>query len=148
APEASVAATATIGSAGGTLNATAADGTRFALTIAAGSVSDGTQITMTPLASLGGPRWAGKLIGAVQLAPEGLVLVHGGTLTITPARAVPVSRQIGIGYDGAGSDLREVPLAPTRSAIQIPLAHFSGAGLGDSPGGATPPSGGSTTMDF
>lgn len=141
------ATTATIGSAGGTLTATAANGTRFNLAIAAGSVPAGTQITMTPLASLGGPSWVGKLIGAVQLAPEGLVLVHGGTLTITPTTPVPVRRQVAVGYDGTGSDLREVPLAPTTSQIQIPLAHFSGAGAGDSSGGI-PSSTGSTILDF
>lgn len=147
-PETGQAASATMGSAGGTLTATAANGTRFRLDIPAKSVPDGTQITITPLSSLSGARWVGRLIGAVQLAPEGLVLVHGATLTITPARPVPVRDQVAVGYTGGGSDLHEVPLAPTTKQIQIPLAHFSGVGLGDSPGGPPPPSTGSTILDF
>lgn len=140
------AASATIGTAGGTLSAIAANGTGFRLDIPSGSVADGTVITMTPLSALGGPAWAGKLVGAVQLAPEGLALMHGATLTITPKTNVPIGNQIALGYGRSGSDLREVALAPTRAAIQIPLAHFSGAGLGNVPGGAgTPPATGSPT---
>ena len=140
------AASATIGTAGATLTAIAANGTRFRLDIPANSVPDGTKITMTPLSALSGPAWAGKLVGGVQLAPEGLVLMRGAMLTITPKTKVPIGNEIGVGYARSGSDLHEVPLAPTRAAIEIPLAHFSGAGLGDVPGGAgTPPGTGSTT---
>ncbi len=56
--------------------------------------------------------------------------------------------QLAVGYTGTGSDLHEVPLAPTRSAIEIPLTHFSGAGASDAPAGTTPPSTGSTILDF
>lgn len=137
--ESAQAASATIGSAGGTLNATAADGTRFRLDIPSGSVPDGTQITMTPLSSLAGAAWTGKLVGAVQFAPEGLLLAHGATLTITPKSRVPVANQVAFGYGAGGGDLHEVPLAPARTAVEIPLAHFSGAGLGNAPGGASAP---------
>ena len=129
-PESSQASTATIGSAGGMLSATAADGTRFTLDIAANSVPNGTQITMTPLSALGGGGFSRKFVAGVQLAPEGLELVHGGTLTIVPSHSVPITRQVAYGYGGSGDDLHEVPLAPRR-AIQIPLAHFSGVGLLD-----------------
>lgn len=127
AQETSNAATATIGSAGGTLDATAADGTRFHLVIAANSVPDGTQITMTPVSALGNVGSA-KFVAGVQLAPEGLFLIHGGTLTIIPSHQLPIASQVGYGYDGAGDDVHRVPLLPTR-AIVIPLAHFSGVGL-------------------
>ena len=145
------AATATIGSGGGKLTATAANGTVFELAIAAGSVPDGTQITMTPLSTVGGTGWAGRFVGGVQLGPEGLTLLHGGTLTIVPTHRIPVADQVAFGYTGTGADLVQAPLAPTRSAIEIPLAHFSGAGLGDSPSGAgaaAPPSSGGDDADF
>ena len=144
--ESAQAASATIGKAGGTLTATAADGTSFRLDIPANSVPDGTEITMTPLSSLTDAVWAGKLVGAVQLAPEGLLLMRGATLTITPKTKVPLANQIALGYTGDGSDLQKIALAPTRPAIEIPLAHFSGAGLGSAHGGAgAPPSTGSAT---
>lgn len=135
APETSTAATATIGATGGTLDATAADGTRFHLVIAANSVPDGTQITMTPVSSLGGVRSGGKFVAGVQLAPEGLVLIHGGTLTITPSHPVAIANQVGYGYDGTGDDVHRVPLLPTRPIV-IPLAHFSGVGVLDGVAGA------------
>ncbi|WP_310963702.1 hypothetical protein [Nocardioides terrisoli] len=145
-PEAAQAVTKAIGHRGGTLTTTGADGTKFTLAIAAGSVPDGTAITMTPLASLTGSGWAGKLIGAVQLEPSGLTLVHGGTLTITPVHAVPVAHQVAFGYEAGGSDLGRVPFGPTR-AMRIPIAHFSGAGAADD-GGTAPPSTGSSIVDF
>jgi hypothetical protein len=129
-PETSHASTASIGSAGGTLSTTAADGTRFRLDIPAHSVPDGTQITMTPLSSLGVGGFSKKFVAGVQLAPEGLDLVHGGTLTILPSRAIPLTRQVAYGYNGTGDDVHQVPLSPKR-AIVIPLAHFSGVGLLD-----------------
>ncbi len=141
------AASATIGSAGGTLKLTDANGTAVRLDVPAGSVPDGTRITMTPLSSLTGGKWFGKLVGGVQLAPEGLLLARGGTLTITPKARVPVRNQVAAGYAGGGSDLHELPLAPTRAAIEIPLAHFSGAGIGNVAGGAGAPQAGSSAGD-
>ena len=141
------AASGTIGSFGGTLSAQAANGTRFLLTVPAKSVPDGTQITMTPLTALTNAKWFGTLIGGVQLAPEGLALVHGATLTITPKTRVPAADQVAAGYSGDGSDLHEVPLAPSRIAIVIPLSHFSGAGLGRQPGGASLSKPAGTSMD-
>ena len=101
---------------------------------------------MVPLSSLTGAKWAGKLVGAVQLGPQGLLLTRGATLTITPKIKVPLAHQIAVGYTANGSDLHEIPLAPTRTAIQIPLSQFSGAGLGNVAGGAgAPPATGSAT---
>jgi hypothetical protein len=129
------AATATIGGAGGSLQAIGPNGTRYLLTIPPNSLAQDTTITMTPLGGLSGARFTGKLIGGVQFAPEGLLLLRGATLTITPRHPVPVRRQIPFGYGGSGTDLHLVALTPSRGKIEIPLAHFSGAGVGDSPAG-------------
>ncbi len=134
------AASAVIGAAGGSLSASAADGTGFTLEVEAGSVPDGTTITMTPLSSVTHASWAGKLAGGVQLEPEGLALLHGGTLTVVPRHRLPVSRQVAFGYTGGGAGLHEVTLAKSRKRIEIPLAHFSGAGVGSAgPGAGSPP---------
>jgi hypothetical protein len=147
-PETTQAATATIGSAGGALDATAADGTQFHLVIPAQAVPDGTQVTMTPISSLGAVGSA-RFVAGVQLAPEGLVLIHAGTLTITPSHAVPIAGQIAYGYDGTGDDVHQVPLAPTH-AVVIPVDHFSGLGLLDAAAQAAEQalhSSGSTILD-
>jgi hypothetical protein len=146
--ETAQASSATIGSAGGTLTATAADGTKFTLTLPAGSVPDGTQITMTPVSSIGGPSSVGKLIAGVELAPDGLALYRGGTLTITPAHALSNANQAAYSYSGTGTDLHQELLLPTR-AIEIPLAHFSGWDVVQPPppGGLPSPTG-STILDF
>jgi hypothetical protein len=82
----------------------------------------------------------------VQLVPEGLLLMRGAMLTISPKTRIPLANQVVVGHTGAGSDLHAIPLAPTRTTIEIPLAHFSGAGLGNASGGAgTPPDSGSAT---
>ena len=136
------AATATIGPAGGTLRATGPGGTGYLLTIPSGSVAQSTAITMTPLQSLTGAPFAGKLAAGVQFAPEGLLLFHGASLIITLAHKVPAGRRIGLGFSAGGAGLHVVPLVPSTKRIEIPVAHFSGVALGDAPGGADGATGG------
>ena len=126
-----------IGPAGGTVSATAADGTAFRLTIPANSVPDGTQITIAPLSSLTSARWFGKLVGGVQLGPEGLLLMHGATLTVIPKHRVPVQNWVPVSYSGQGQDVHLVPVGLSRSVIEIPVADFSGYGVGNSTSGAS-----------
>jgi hypothetical protein len=136
--EPGAAATATIGKSGGTLRATGANGVRYTLTINPGSLAQDTSITMTPLSKLTGGDFRDAFVGGVQFAPEGLLLVKGAMLTIAPPRRVPVRRQVALGYDGGGSGLHVVPIAPSRKQIQIPIVHFSGVGVGSSPDGSGP----------
>lgn len=148
-PETALAATATIGKAGGTVTATGADGTKFMLSVAAGSVSDGTQVTMTPLSAVSDAKWAGKFVGAVQLAPQGLPLYKGGTLTVTPRKPVPKADRVAFGENDTGSNVSEVPLTPAKGT-KAPIAYLSDYGIADAPDGAedvSPPSA-SSIMDF
>jgi hypothetical protein len=142
------AASATIGTAGGSLQATGPNGTRYLLTIPPNSLAQDTAITMTPLGGLSGARFAGKLVGGVQFAPEGLLLFRGATLTISPRHPVPARRQVPFGYTGTGADVHIVPLAPAKGKIEIPLAHFSGAGVGNSPAGPAGAPAASDNADF
>ena len=72
-------AVATIGAAGGTLDATGADGTAYKLTIPAGALVSDADLSMTPVSSIGGLPFD-SLVGAVDLQPDGLQL-------LTPARS-------------------------------------------------------------
>jgi len=67
---------------GGSLTATAADGTTFNLTIPANALVQPTTITMTPILSVGGLPGTLRLVDGVQLAPDGLRLSQLATLTI------------------------------------------------------------------
>ena len=66
--DAARAVTQLVPTTGGTLRASAADGTTFTLTIPADALLSPEQITMTPVTSLAGTTMS--LLGAVQLEPE------------------------------------------------------------------------------
>jgi hypothetical protein len=116
------AATATIGSAGGTLMATAADGSKFMLVVPPNALSADTDITMTPIASTTGAPWSQA--SGVRLEPEGLQFLQFATLTIEPASAVPVAQQVVAGAL-KGSELF-LALPDVGSALsRIHLLHFT-----------------------
>jgi hypothetical protein len=124
-------ASALIPAKGGTLSATGADGTVFTLNIPAGALLVDTEIRMTPVSSLDGLTFSGGLGGAVQFEPDGLFFYQDVTLTIIPAQAIPVERQIMFGFDGDGKNASlAIPVVDSKN-IQIRLQHFSGAGVGN-----------------
>jgi hypothetical protein len=76
-----------IGAEGGTLRATAADGTRFELAIPPNALDFTETITMTPASAVDNLPLSGGLAGAVSLEPAGLTFYEPATLTIAPARS-------------------------------------------------------------
>lgn len=123
------AATALIGRDGGTLTATAADGTIFTLTIPAKALLSGEQITMTPLMAATGLPFTGGLVAAVQLEPNGLRLLELATLAIATPQPIPLAAQTPIAWRGQGNDLHLHALTRDPRTIQFKLTHFSGAGM-------------------
>lgn len=126
--DAARATTAVLGTAGGTVSATAADGTTFTLTIPdRGLAVPDTSITMTPIATVGKVPLPGTLAGGVRLEPHGLQLFGAATLEIKPAgappAAAPVSAALGT-FDG-GKDVHVEPSLPAGRTLRIPLSHFS-----------------------
>jgi hypothetical protein len=121
----------TVGSTGGTLGTTAADGSQFTLTIPADALTEDTVISMTPIISASGVPLTGGLVAGVQFAPDGLFLKKDATLTIVPAVSVPVGNQTFLGYSGAGNDLHLVPPASPTAEIKMLIGHFSGNMLGN-----------------
>jgi len=110
---------------GGSVEATGADGSRFVLTIPAGALPHPQTITLVPVISAGGLPFSGGLAAGVDMRPEGLRLVTPATLTITPARAVPVRDQIAFSTRGDGAELHMVPLPRDPARIEIQVMHFS-----------------------
>ena len=103
-----------IGPAGGTLTVTSTNGTVYRLTILEGALPYELDISMTPVASLGGLPAEVELVAAVQIEPEGFPLSAPAVLVITPAEATGISgehRLVGIGFGSGGSDFHFTPLS-------------------------------------
>ena len=117
---------------GGTITATAADGSVFTLTFPANALLSDESITMTPVQTISGLPLSGGFAAAVQVAPEGLELMNPATLTIQPATSVPASNQMGFGYEASGQDFYLYPLDAT-SGISMHILQFSTYGEGIDP---------------
>lgn len=127
-PQTDAAATGSVTlEAGGTISATAADGTTFELLVPAEAVAEDTEITMTPLSDVGGLE--ASAVHAVQLEPEGLEFYELVRLTITPASEIPVADQMLFEAAGDGSDAGLAMLDPTSADIVLLLEHFSAGGV-------------------
>ncbi len=120
------AVTEVIGFKGGTISATAADGTVFTLTVPADSLRQVTSITMTPVARLDGLPFGNGTDATVDLQPSGLLFDVPATLDIAPATPIPPGERILYGY----SDDRLVFAEPVLKSegIAIVVTHFSGYG--------------------
>ncbi len=122
------ATTQTVTPDGGTLTATAADGTVYSLVIPPDALLLETAITMTPIVSVAGEDFpAGPVLG-VDLQPSGLRLYEFATLTIVPSQLGPTAAIAGFSYEGAGDDLHPYPAALHAGRIVLHVIHFSGAG--------------------
>jgi hypothetical protein len=124
------AASAFIGTQGGSLTTTGADGSRFTLEIPPGALIQDTGITMIPITSMTGLPLSGGMGAAVQLEPSGLAFYDFVTLTVDPAQEIALEEQIPIGYSGEDHALTIPFVAPGSQAFQLKLLHFSGAGVG------------------
>jgi hypothetical protein len=122
------ATTAVIPATGGTLTATGTDGSVFTLIIPDKALGSDEKVTMTPLSAVNGLPFSGGLVAGVQLEPDGLELFQMATLTIKPAKDVPIANQVAVSYHGSGDNLHMQPLDPT-SGISMHILHFSGDGV-------------------
>jgi hypothetical protein len=127
--EAVRAASALIGTEGGSLTATAADGSTYRLDIPADALAAPTVITLTPAAASGLPIGGGSTLAGLQLEPNGMVFANPVRLTITPATAVALDRQILVQWPNDGTGVGFAAPDPAQSGLQILLMHFSGVGL-------------------
>jgi hypothetical protein len=113
---------------GGTMTATASDGTKFTLTLPQYALLNATDITLTPVASVGGSPLSNGLVGAAQIKPDGLELQKPGTLTIEPPSGSPIAQQTGFLFHGTGNDFHLYPL-DMKQKLTMELTHFSTPGV-------------------
>ena len=114
---------------GGTVSLTSADGSKFTLEVPPGALDTETTITMTAVKSMDGAPLDSKTPTAVQLEPSGLFFNELVTLTVVPAKAIPIKEQIIFGYEGDGKDYHLAVVDPKSKDIKIKLIEFSGAGV-------------------
>lgn len=124
-------ARATLDATGGSITATAADGRRYTLTVPAGALSAATEITATPVVSMGSAPLAAGLRGAVRFGPAGLRLAVPATLRIEGAGAAAPTGTTLVGFvrSGDGTSMQLVPPAVVAGALQMDVRHFSDAGV-------------------
>lgn len=120
---------AVIQTSGGTLTATAADGTVFTLTIPPNALLSSETITMTPIAMIEKLPMSGGLIAAVQLEPSGLRLFEAATLVLKTPRPIPLGTESPVAWKKNGNDFHNYPLQIDPNTITFKLLHFSGAGV-------------------
>jgi len=124
------AVTKDIPTAGGSISATAGNGTVFTLTIPPDALLSKERITMTPVAGIDGLPLSGGLAAGVDLAPSGLRLFQMATLTMTPAAAIPIAEEVTFAWRGSGDEFFLYPPELDRSNISMKLMHFGGYGVG------------------
>jgi hypothetical protein len=125
------AATMLITSAGGSLTATASDGTVFTLTFPVGALQGDQQIKLTPVSAIDGLPFSGGLVGGVQMAPEGLRLLQAATLTIESPKTVAAQgfETVAFGYHQNGEGLYLAPANASGNVMTLQVWHFSGEGV-------------------
>lgn len=111
---------------GGSLEATAGDGTRYVLSIPDDALLFDTEITMTPVAAAAGFDVPGTTLAGVQLEPDGLRLYDWATIEVFPASGDARQPALAYGYHGDGQELHGQPLALDPDRIVVDVLHFSG----------------------
>ncbi|HXI91093.1 MAG TPA: hypothetical protein VNO24_13845 [Blastocatellia bacterium] len=125
------AVSATMAEKGGTLSVTAANGTTFTLTIPPDALVSEEDIAMTPVAAIPDLPFSQGLGGggAVQLGPEGLLLVKPATLMIQPASPISVDQQCPFAWYKAGEDFHLSPLSLDLTTLTMDVDNFKGYGI-------------------
>ena len=123
-------ASARVPRSGGSVSLTAADGSNFMLDVPSDALDADTIITMTAVKSISGAPLDNNNPTAVQLEPSGLFFKEMATLTIVPARDIPMKQQVIFSYEGDGKDYHLALIDPKSKDIKVKLMRFSGAGVG------------------
>ena len=121
--------TAMISRSGGTLSATATDGTTYKLEIPSGALDADTQVALYPVISVATlPH--GTLAAAAQFTPDGLTLAYPATLTIGLAPGASADKLLGFSYSGDGANAVPRPVVVDGRTATLQVTHFSGGGAG------------------
>ncbi len=123
-PDTARRATRTIGSLGGTVTATGADGTVYALRVPPGAVAADTAISIAPTTLGGLDAIASATPYAVEFGPSGLQFAIPATLSITPPLIAPAAPDFVVTSDGTGVGIEPLATGPNGSLL-ISVEHFS-----------------------
>ena len=114
---------------GGTLSATAADGTVFTLEIPPNAFLSDKTVTMTPVAAIQGLPFSGGLVAALDLQPSGVYLREGARLTIHTSSPVSQTEETTFAWNGSGEDFFLYPPVAANGDLQMSVSHFGGYGV-------------------
>lgn len=131
---------ATIGSGGGRVTATASSGVTYTLEIPAGALSAPVRISLTPISDMGSAPLARQTFGAVLLEPSGLILSIPATLRIGATPTLTGGRKL-VGFSSANDGSKfAINLARVDgSSALVNLTHFSiGGGAAATPADILP----------
>lgn len=123
------AATATIGSAGGSVSVRAPDGTSYTLEVPEAALDAPVAITITPLARLGGLPLASTPLAALKLEPAGTEFRLPSLLRIVPPTAIPRSGLVGLGFSGPAEAVGLQPFTVAAGELRMLVGHFSGVAI-------------------
>lgn len=121
--------TATVDASGGSVTATAVDGTTYTLSVPAGAISNPTLVGLYPVTSLATLPGGASLVAGVQFTPDGLLLHAPATLKIDLPAGVDTRKLGGISWHGDGQRVQRYPALLAGHPSTMPIFHFSGAGL-------------------
>jgi hypothetical protein len=113
---------------GGTLGATAADGTTFTLVFPENAVLSKLPISMTPISTIKDLPLTGGYVGAVHLEPEGMEFLEPVTLTIQATKPFDASKLKGFNSHGMGKEFYLQHATISGQTITLQLMHFSNPG--------------------
>lgn len=109
-PDTARSAKKTIGTSGGSLSVTGANGVSYTLTIPPNALLRDTEITLTPINQVGGLPLSGGLLGAVRIEPEDLELYGEARLTLTATPARPAgTRPVAFASANNGQEFHLIP---------------------------------------
>lgn len=131
---------ATIGSGGGRVTATASSGVTYTLEIPAGALSAPVRISLTPIIDMGSAPLARQTFGAVLLEPSGLALSIPATLRIGATPTLTGGRKL-VGFSSANDGSKfAINLARVDgSSALVNVTHFSiGGGAAATPADLLP----------
>lgn len=117
-----------VGERGGTLRLEGPAGVTYTLEIPAGALLSDEMITMTRIASVEGVEADGQVLVAVDLKPEGLVLLQPASLRFELPREGGAESPIGFRAQGNGDEAHEVVTVEVAGTLEFAVAHFSSWG--------------------
>lgn len=126
-------ATVRVGVAGGTVSVQGSSGAKFSLIVPPYALRDSVPITLTPVTSIVNLPMGTTLVAAVRLRPDGLTFLTPASVTMELPSAPNARGLAGVRFADDGSALRLHPVRAEGQKLTLRVAHFSGAGVTQSP---------------